>query len=235
MSNIQLVLFAIGLMLVLVLGYLAFAGPNPAKESARRLQSLRYRHSESTESKVETQLKKAIASRKPSMHKIAGSGSRLEALTVRLHRSGKGWSLAQYLYVSLGLVLGVTVLAYLRSGAAVMSLAIGLLVGLGIPHMVLNFFIKRRTNQFNAKFPDGIELLVRGLRSGLPVTETLAVVATEVPGPVGEEFKNIVERINWAPRNSSSSPSRWPSSVRRAVIWRRPCPTWQTFCASVRK
>ena len=195
MSNIQLVLFAIGLMLVLVLGYLAFAGPNPAKESARRLQSLRYRHSESTESKVETQLKKAIASRKPSMHKIAGSGSRLEALTVRLHRSGKGWSLAQYLYVSLGLVLGVTVLAYLRSGAAVMSLAIGLLVGLGIPHMVLNFFIKRRTNQFNAKFPDGIELLVRGLRSGLPVTETLAVVATEVPGPVGEEFKNIVERI----------------------------------------
>jgi tight adherence protein B len=55
--------------------------------------------------------------------------------------------------------------------------------------------MKRRLNQFNAKFPDAIELLVRGLRSGLPVTETLQVAATEVPGPVGEEFKAVVERI----------------------------------------
>src|SRR3546814_11643204 len=62
-------------------------------------------------------------------------------------------------------------------------------------HMVLNFFINKRTNSFTSKFPDGIELLVRGLRSGLPVTETLGVVAQEVPGPVGEEFKSIVERI----------------------------------------
>src|SRR5690606_9322669 len=61
--------------------------------------------------------------------------------------------------------------------------------------MVVNFFVKRRLARFNAKFPDGIELLVRGLRSGLPVTETLGVVAQEVPGPVGEEFKSAVERI----------------------------------------
>ena len=50
-------------------------------------------------------------------------------------------------------------------------------------------------NNFTTKFPDAIELLVRGLRSGLPVTETLGVVATEVPGPVGEEFKLITDRI----------------------------------------
>jgi len=191
----QLLLFAVGLMAVLVLGYMAFAGPNPAKEAARRLQGVRYRHSESTESKVETQLKKAIAARKPTMHRIAGSGGRIDALAVRLHRSGKNWSLAQYLYASLGLSIGFAVLVYLRSGAALLSLAVGLVFGAGIPHMVLNFFIKRRTNAFNAKFPDGIELLVRGLRSGLPVTETLNVVAQEVPGPVGEEFKSIVDRI----------------------------------------
>src|SRR3569833_3106782 len=61
--------------------------------------------------------------------------------------------------------------------------------------MAVNFFIKRRTNQFNAKFPDAIELLVRGLRSGLPVTETLSVDAAEVPGPVGQEYKAIGDRI----------------------------------------
>jgi len=44
-------------------------------------------------------------------------------------------------------------------------------------------------------FPDAIELLVRGLRSGLPVGETLGVVAQEIPGPVGEEFKIITDKI----------------------------------------
>ena len=65
----------------------------------------------------------------------------------------------------------------------------------GLPHMIVGFFVKRRAGAFNAKFPDAIELLVRGLRSGLPVAETLGVVASEVPGPVGEEFKAVVERI----------------------------------------
>jgi tight adherence protein B len=191
----QLLLFAVGLMTALGLAYAAFSGPSAAKEGARRLQGVRYRHSESTTDKVESQLKKAIAARKPKMHRIAGSGSRIEALALRLHRSGKKWSISQYIYASIGLALAVTVLVYLKSGAALLSLGIGVLFGAGIPHMLLNFFIKKRINSFNAKFPDAIELLVRGLRSGLPVTETLSVVATEVPGPVGEEFRAIVDRI----------------------------------------
>jgi tight adherence protein B len=195
MSILQLALFAAGLMAVMVLLYAALVGPNPTKESARRLEGVRYRHSESTENKVESQLKKAIAARKPKMHRVAGSGSRIDALALRLHRSGKSWTLQQYLYGTLGLIIGITVLFYLRSGAILLSLLFGVVIGAGLPHMVLNFFIKRRTNQFNGKFPDGIELLVRGLRSGLPVTETLGLVAAEVPGPVGQEFKAIVDRI----------------------------------------
>ena len=103
--------------------------------------------------------------------------------------------MTQYLYGSLGLAVAITVLVYLKTGAAMLSLGIGILIGAGLPHMVVGFLIKRRTNAFTVKFPDAIELLVRGLRSGLPVTETLGVVATEVPGPVGEEFKLITERI----------------------------------------
>jgi tight adherence protein B len=61
--------------------------------------------------------------------------------------------------------------------------------------MVIGYFIGKRTKAFIAKFPDALELLVRGLRSGLPVTETLGVVAQEVPGPVGIEFKSIIDRI----------------------------------------
>jgi tight adherence protein B len=195
MDILQLVLVSGGLMTLMVLGYLAFAGRSPAKEADRRLQSVRYRHSESTVDKVESQLKKAIAARKPKRHKAAGSGSRSEALALRLQRTGKGWTVTQYMYVSLGIGLTLMAVIFLRSGAIMLSLGIGVLAGAGLPHLAVNHLIKRRTNQFNSKFPDGIDLLVRGLRSGLPVGETLGVVAAELPGAVGEEFKAVVERM----------------------------------------
>src|SRR6476469_4069619 len=109
MSILQLLLFAGGLMAVLVLGYSALAGPSAVKEGNRRLQAVRYRHSESTDTKVESQLKKAIAARKPKTFKVAGSGSRSEALAMRLDRTGKPWTLTQYLYASLGIALAFAV------------------------------------------------------------------------------------------------------------------------------
>src|SRR6185369_12077235 len=195
MNTMQLMVIAIGTIAVLAMGVGAFLGPNPQKEFARRLQAVRFRHSENATDKVEAQLKKAVAARKPQAHRIAGSGSRTEALALRLHRTGMGWSMTNYMYVSLGLSLTIALLVFLKSGIPLLSLFIGAVIGLGLPHMLVNFFIKKRLNAFTTKFPDAIELLVRGLRSGLPVTETLGVVSSEVPGPVGEEFKLVTERI----------------------------------------
>ena len=101
MNIIQLLLLGGGLMTAMVLGYFALAGKSPAREGHRRLQSVRYRHSESTMDRVESQLKKAIAARKPKFHRVAGSGSRSEALAVRLQRTGKNWTVTQYMYLSL--------------------------------------------------------------------------------------------------------------------------------------
>lgn len=188
-------LLLVGVVMMGGLGFLAFAGPSTGKASSRRLEQIRYRHSESTASKVESQLKKAIAARKPTAYKARGSGSRVEALAVRLEKTGKKWTLSQYAYTSLGLGLAVALLVFLKSGNFGMSLAVGTFIGAGIPHFVVNKLIKGRINKFNAKFADAIELLVRGLRSGLPVTETLQVVSQEIDGPVGIEFKGIVDRI----------------------------------------
>ena len=195
MDIIQVILIAACLLGLMVLGYLLMSGPSAGKEGQRRLQSVRFRHSESTLDKVESQLKKAIAARKPKMHRLAGSGSRGEALAVRLNRTGKGWTVSQYLYASGGIALAVAALLFLKTGAVMLAIGIGLAVGAGLPHFLVNFFIKRRINAFTTKLPDAIELLVRGLRSGLPVSETLNVVASEVPGPVGVEFRGVVERI----------------------------------------
>jgi tight adherence protein B len=195
MSLAPILVIVFGLTAAIGIVAFAFAGPSPAKESARRLQAVRYRHSENTLDKVEAQLRKAVAARKPRLHRIAGSGSRVEALMLRLHRTGMGWTLSQYLYATVGLTLFIAILIFLKSGALVLALGVGLVVGAGLPHMVVGYFINRRGDQFTAKFPDAIELLVRGLRSGLAVTESLGVIAQEIPGPVGEEFKLVIERI----------------------------------------
>ena len=195
MDTLSLLLSIAGVSALAVLGYALVSGPAPTKAAARRLEGLRYRHSESTRDKVEAQLRKAVAARKPKMHHIAGSESRLAALLLRLHRTGKGWTTGQYFAASGGLAVLVAALAFLQTGVAALSLGIGLIVGAGLPHMVVGYFINRRVRNFIIKFPDAIELLVRGLRSGLPVSETLNVIASEIPGPVGEEFKLVTERI----------------------------------------
>jgi tight adherence protein B len=195
MDFLQTLLITLVIFSALVVGYTLFTGSGASKAQKRRMQALRYRHSESLDAKVDAQFKRAIAARKPKTYKVAGSGSRLEALAVRLDRTGKGWTVSQYLYSSIGLALAVAVLVFIQSGAPLLALGIGAAVGAGVPHLVVNYQISKRTNAFVSKFPDALELLVRGLRSGLPVTETLSVVAQEVPGPVGIEFRGVVDRI----------------------------------------
>jgi tight adherence protein B len=66
---------------------------------------------------------------------------------------------------------------------------------LGLPKMFLNFRIKRRLKKFVAAFPDAIDIIVRGVRSGLTVGECLNIVGTESPDPVGPEIRMVNEAI----------------------------------------
>ena len=84
MDFIQLLPLLIGMAAAVGLVMAAFIGPSTRKQVQRRLSGVRYRHSESSEAKVESQMKKAMAARKPKVHKVAGSGSRTEALAIRI-------------------------------------------------------------------------------------------------------------------------------------------------------
>lgn len=192
---IETVIMALGLLLAMVLVYAALSGPSASKEGGRRLQAVRFRHSQSAKDRVEAQYRKSLAANAPRATKLAGSGSRLEVLEMRLKRTGKGWTLSQYLYTSGGIATFIILFVFIKTGAAMLALAAGILIGGGLPHFVVGWAINKRIKDFVTRLPDAMDLLVRGLRSGLPVTETLGVVAREVPGAVGVEFKLVTDRI----------------------------------------
>ncbi|HAV51170.1 MAG TPA: pilus assembly protein TadB, partial [Brevundimonas sp.] len=129
MDLIQIFLVFIGAFALLGIAIAGLSGPSMHKQVQRRLSGVRYRHSESTEARVESQMKKAMAARKPKVQRVAGAGSRTEALALRLERTGKRWTVSQYLYVSFGLALVVGLILYLQSGVPLLSLIGGLLIG----------------------------------------------------------------------------------------------------------
>jgi len=69
----------------------------------------------------------------------------------------------------------------------------GLAMGLGFPRWFLKYMINRRLNRFLHIFADAIDVMVRGLKAGLPVNEAMKVIATEMDAPVGPEFSEVVQ------------------------------------------
>jgi tight adherence protein B len=191
----QNLILATGFILVLVLIALAFMGPNIGKATSRRLGAVKMRHSDSADARVEQQMRKALAARRPMIFTDGRNISRADRLRLRLAQTGKNWTFQQYLSASASITALVMVALWIKGAPLYLSLFGGLMLGAGLPHFVINFLIAKRIKQFTNNFPDAIELLVRGLKSGLPVGETLGMVAKEIPGPVGEEFKMVNEKI----------------------------------------
>lgn len=193
--SFEMMILGGGALLLLLVIIAALAGPSEGKAQTRRLASIRDRHTTSREAAMEAQMRKTIAARTTQNNSLAKLLPNRELLALRLQRTGKPWTLNSYVWINLGAALGVAALLKLIGAPLLLSIFAGLIAGLGIPHAVVGFLIKKRVTTFISNFPDAIDLLVRGLRSGLPISETLQVVATEIPGPVGEEFKAIVERV----------------------------------------
>jgi tight adherence protein B len=190
------IMMAAGGMGVIALLYFALAGPSPAKAQVRRLESLRERHSKSSEVVAQAQLKKIQNGRESRMDGIAKRFIPNPALLRRrLEQTGKSWTISQYAMVSVGLALAALLFVKLQGGPFYLALAIGLLVGFAIPHFVVGKLFVRRVTKFTARFPDAIELMVRGLRSGLPISETISIVAAEIAGPVAVEFQAVSDKM----------------------------------------
>ncbi len=191
----QLIFLVLGGVLTVAMVAYALLGSGIGKSSNRRMTAVKLRHSNSADALVEQQMRKAVAARKPMIFQDGEKISRADKIRLRIAQTGKKWTLQQYMNASAGIFVVVGGALLLKGAPIYLALFVGLLLGAGLPHMVIGSLIKRRIKNFTVNFPDAIELLVRGLKSGLPVGETLTVVAKEIPGPVGEEFKMVTEKI----------------------------------------
>jgi len=189
-------LILVGGVGALGLAYMAMQGPSASKSVKRRVELIRERHGDVIAGNAQAQIRKLFAQRS---NKIDGLASSLlprpALLRQRLEQTGKDISLGKYAMVCFGTVVVVTLLLKMRGAPFLLSFLLGVFVGVGVPHFVIGKMIKRRVNKFTVNFPDAIELMVRGLRSGLPITETLGIVASEIPGPVGIEFRMVADKM----------------------------------------
>jgi len=193
--NLPVILIVAGAFLAFAILVILLGGPSAGKAKTRRLAMVKDRHAASTEAVVAAQMRKTINSRGGGASSLTSLMPRREEMEKRLRRTGKSWTLTQYMFASMALFVLVTGGLLVVRAPILMAGMIGLFLSLGLPYLVVGRAIKKRVAKFNTRFPDAIDLLVRGLRSGLPVTETFQVVSQELPGPVGEEFKGVVERI----------------------------------------
>ena len=197
-AQFPILIVAGAVFLVLFLLIAAFSGPSVGKAQGRRLSSIKDRHGISTEAAMAAQMRKTIASRglgAKNNNRLANSLPNKALMETRLRKTGKKIPLATYMIVNIVIFAVVAGIFWLNGMPVLLAVLIGLATGLGIPHGVIGNMIKKRIQKFTDRFPDAIDLLVRGLRSGLPISETLGVVSNEIPGPVGEEFKLVTERI----------------------------------------
>lgn len=119
--------------------------------------------------------------------------SKRPPLTVRLTQAGLSWSKERFFIIS-GLLGFFGFLAPLLVGLGfIVALGVGFAAGFGLPYWILGFLKKRRENKFLNGFPDAVDIIVRGIKSGLPLMDCLRVIVADTPEPVKSEFRAIVE------------------------------------------
>jgi tight adherence protein B len=115
------------------------------------------------------------------------------SLRARLQGAGLSFTPKQFYIGSVvfGVIVAVSIVLF--GYGYIAGLLLGFAAGFGLPRWVVSFLTKRRQNAFILEFSNALDIIVRGVKSGLPVNECLKIIANESPAPVGPEFAEVVD------------------------------------------
>ena len=148
-----------------------------AKTPARAAPKLRKDQLEETLKELESRRKK----------------QRNPPLTVRIEQAGLSWSKQQFMIGS-GVVGVLVFAAVFASGGGLPAAAVGAFAGaFGLPRWLLAFLKKKRHDKFLQHFPDAVDIIVRGIKAGLPLLDSMRVIVADAPEPIKSEFRAIID------------------------------------------
>lgn len=186
--------------IVLAVGH-ALTGGDPAKERAvKRAQAITGAAQRDARRGARTQAANSPEARRKQIMKSLQDQERQQkkvrlTLANKLHQAGLVFNVTQFWIASGVFGLLVAVLAFLSHISIWIALALGASCAFGVPQWVLGFLAKRRTNKFTLIFSDAMDIIVRGIKSGLPVHDCLKIIARETSEPLAGEFQRLVENI----------------------------------------
>ena len=114
-------------------------------------------------------------------------------LSVRLTQAGLNWSTQKFTVVSAVLAAVIFAAAMLGGGGLLGATGLAFAAGFGVPRWALGFLKKRREQAFLKALPDAVDVIVRGIKAGLPLFDSIKVVAADAPEPLKSEFLAIIE------------------------------------------
>ena len=153
------------------------AKPEPTARSADKNQRSR-------REQVETSLKD-LETRRQKESKVP--------LSTRLTQAGLNWTTQKFMIASGGLAAVCFAIALLAGGGLLAAAGLAFAAGFGLPRWTLSYLKTRREKNFLKALPDAVDVIVRGIKAGLPLFESLKVVAADAPEPLKSEFMSIIE------------------------------------------
>jgi tight adherence protein B len=156
---------------------IARAQPGSAVPSARGAPKARREQVEETLKEIETRRKNAKS----------------PPLSVRIAQAGLSWTKRQFMMISAALGVVALAVGFGMGMGALPALGVGFAAGFGLPRWILGFLKRRRERKFIEAFADAVDVIVRGVKAGLPLGDCLKVIANDAQEPVKSEFRAIVE------------------------------------------
>lgn len=198
------------LMLVAALAFIAIAGVGmvlagasaSGQRAAKRAQAItapRGRTEKAQRNAVRASQMDASQRRKQIVRSLKENEKRQRAaafnLTNRIHQAGLSLSVQAFCIGAAGFGLVCMAIALTLHQPLYLVVLIGFVGGAGAPFWLLGVLAKRRRAQFVLAFADATDIIVRGIRSGLPLHDCLKVIGRESPEPLAGEFRRLVENI----------------------------------------
>ena len=198
--NLVFVLVALlGFIAIAGVGFVFVGGDSAQVKAAKRVQAIAAQGKVGEKRARMAPAEAASLRRKQILENLKATDKqqRKTRLTVdsRLRQAGLSISVRQFWLFSALLALIVGALAAVMMRNLPIGLGLAFAAGLGLPRWVLSSMAKGRLKKFTQSFPDAIDIIVRGIKSGLPVHDCLKVIARESPEPVGSEFVRLVESL----------------------------------------